>query len=327
MTGKPHSIVTIAAALMALSGCVTGPEGEDRRPSDRSGHERPSGIGAERVASLVERALPQWDDSVMAVQDGKNWTEHVDIARVFAAMGDEAPPLRELPSGLTEISDHDRTVRLVPQQGKVRYLNRGRAWNPSHRDSKAVDEQRAVSVARQVVGHLGIPEEEMSKPNITTQMAAGAKAGARQVQDRFEMARIVTLSRQIGKLPVYNSRVTAAVSNQGELERFQAVWPAFRLKRDVRILERRAVVDAITDRIVAQEPDGDVKIQAYLAYAPTSPDDEDITYVPALIVSVYAKPTPYQLVVPVAGGAATVPRGEETPDISKPSLRPRPEAQ
>lgn len=53
-----------------------------------------------------------------------------------------------------------------------------------------------------------------------------------------------------------------------------------------------------------QGPRPDLKMEAYLAYAPRDDDDRMVRYVPAVILSVYSPSTPYQLVIDVADPSA-----------------------
>lgn len=292
--------VIVAACVVMLNGCAgrqptpTLASTPTPRPDSRSE------VDTQGLTSLIDKALPKWSEEVLTVPDGQDWTATLDFRRVAAAMGDELFQLNQLPSGITEVADKERSIRLMPQEGKVRYLNRSRAWDSAKGLAKAIEENRAVEVVEKAMSTLGMPLEEAADARVNTQIAAGAPAGSEKIRDQYEMARIVAFPRKIANVPIYNSRVMAAVGNEGIIERFQAVWPTFRLKKELALLDRGSVIKQIAEQIARQNPDADLKVQAYLAYAPISPDDEEIQFVPSVIVSVYAKPTPYQLVVPVA---------------------------
>lgn len=312
---RPVMWIVLAACTVTLNGCA-GRQSEtrpDTPPTPKT--DSRSGIDAQRLTSLIDQALPKWTEQVLTVPDGPDWTASLDFRRVAAAMGDDLFKLNELPPGITDVADKERSIRLMPHEGKVRYLNRSRAWDPAKGMAKAIEERRAVEVVEKAMSTLGIPMEEAADARVNTQIAAGAPAGSEKIRDQFEMARIVAFPRKIANLPIYNSRVMAAVGNEGIIERFQATWPAFRLKKELALLDRASVIKQIAEQITRQEPAPDVKVQAYLAYAPASPDDEETQFVPSLIVSVYAKPTPYQLVVPVAQlQKQTQDRHDKTPE-------------
>lgn len=297
---RPVMWIVLAACTVTLNGCAgRQPETRPETPPTPTTDSRP-GIDAQRLTSLIDQALPKWTEQLLTVPDGQDWTATLDFRRVAAAMGDDLFKLNELPPGITDVADKERSIRLMPQEGKVRYLNRSRAWDSAKGLAKAIEERRAVEVVEKAMNTLGMPLEEAADARVNTQIAAGAPAGSEKIRDQYEMARIVAFPRKIANVPVYNSRVMAAVGNEGIIERFQAVWPTFRLKKELALLDRGSVIKQIAEQIARQNPDADVKVQAYLAYAPASPDDEETQFVPSVIVSVYAKPTPYQLVVPVA---------------------------
>jgi hypothetical protein len=298
---RPAMWIILALCTVTL-GCAGQQQSQTSRPESHptSTPDSRPGIDTQRLTSLIDQALPKWTEQVLTVPDGQDWTATLDFRRVAAAMGDDLFKLNELPPGITEISDKERSIRLMPHEGKVRYLNRSRAWDPAKGLAKAIEERRAVEVVEKAMSTLGIPLEEAADARVNTQIAAGAPAGSEKIRDQFETARIVAFPRKIASIPIYNSRVMAAVGNEGIIERFQATWPTFRLKKELALLDRASVIKQIAEQIARQEPNADLKVQAYLAYAPATPDDEETQFVPSVIVSVYAKPTPYQLVVPLA---------------------------
>jgi hypothetical protein len=72
------------------------------------------------------------------------------------------------------------------------------------------------------------------------------------------------------------------------------------LTPDLKLRERKSVLTEAANQILRQTPEADLKIQAYLAYAHRSVDDEKLAYVPSVVLSVYSMPTPYQFTVAVA---------------------------
>jgi len=262
---------------------------------------KPAPATGEQVRAVVEKALPAWDESVLKVEERRNWAAGVDAAAVFRAMREEAPLPKDLPAKLERIQSGESVVRINTSLGKVRYVNRARAWNfEKHANTKLSDAETATKVIVTALQQLRLPTDELGKPSVAAETAIGGRVGEAKATDRFELYRVVTIPRMVNKLPVYDSRVHAAVNAEAEIQRLQVSWPAFQLMHGAQLRPRAEVVNEVVAQIMAQGPPRDVKIEARLAYAPRTHDDEEITYVPTLVVSVYAAPTPYQLLVPVA---------------------------
>jgi hypothetical protein len=258
-------------------------------------------IGMKEVQAMVEKAIPPWDEKVLAIKEGANWVEKLDFNRVFRAFGEKPAEIKFFPADAERVATRDMIVRLDRQAGKVRYINRERAWRfERHATTKAVESKQALEVVGNLTEKLGLPKEEMSQMRVDTQMAGGAPVGSKVIKDLFEMYRVVTISRSVNQLPVYGSQIRAAVSNEGMVQRAQMVWPAFGLSPDLTLRKRPDVVKQTVDEILVQDPMADIHMKAVLGYALRSQGDEDLRYVPAVIVSVYSSPTPYQLVIPVA---------------------------
>lgn len=259
-------------------------------------------MGEKEVRALVEEALPQWNADVLKVHDKGQWSRTLDFDAVFKAVGDDKPiPVEKLPEGAKRLADRDKVVRLNLDIGKIRYINRARAWKfDEEAPSKGVEVEKAREVVLKATADLGIPRDEMAEPRVATQVAAAAPVSSKMIKYEYEMYRIVTVPRTLNKLSVYGSRVRTAVSNKGQIQRLQVNWPPFRLSPNLFLRTRDAVVKQVVNEIMTQRPTPPIRIQAYLAYTPRSLDDEEIWFVPAAIVSVYSDPTPYQLVVPLA---------------------------
>lgn len=258
-------------------------------------------IGEKEIWRLVEEALPHWNAEVLKIRDREDWSKTLDFDAVFKAVGDKAIPVEKLPHGAKRLADPEKVVRLDLARGKIRYISRARAWKfDEQATSKALEADKAREIVLKVMAELGIPRDEVVEPRVATQVAAAAPVGSETVKYEYEMYRIVTVLRTLNKLPVYGSKVRTGVSNKGQIQRLQVDWPAFRLSPNLSLRTREAVVKEVVNEIMRQRPAPDTRIQAYLAYAPRSLDDEEIWFVPAVIVSVYSPPTPYQLVIPVA---------------------------
>jgi hypothetical protein len=300
---RPHLLRLGSALLLASLSIVAPAAGQlagSQGPAERA------------VRATLEKVIPRWDESVLRVADKPDWSEKVTFDRVFQAMKDTPVKVERIPETAERIQDEGRSLRLDGRAGKVRYISRTRAWS-FERDAKkpAIAAERALAAAQEALRSLEVPSDELEKPDVATQMAGGAPVGAREIQDRYEMYQIVTVKRRINQLPVYGSEARVAVNSGGEIQRALVKWPAFRLSPGLSLRQRSSVVEEAVRQILRQSPRADLKITAYLAYAPRDDDDRMVRYVPAVIVSVYAPPTPYQVVIDVAepsGQPATAPR-------------------
>lgn len=289
ITGSKKIVWAPVIVLAGFALLTTGAEAQVARKADEK-----------TVTALVNRTFPKWDESVLKVEDGKNWTATLNFRTVLAAAGDKTQLEKEPPADAKRLQAGNSVVRIDRQRGKVRYINRDRDWSYDKRDAKVPDDARAKDVFAGALKQMDFPTEEIADIRIATQVAAGAAAGDRKTKDEFPMYRFVTATRKIKDLPVYDSKVYAAVGAQSEIQRLQIIWPTFQLTRNLKLRSRDDVVREAVAQILEQDPRPDIKINAKLAYAPAAHDDEEVRYVPAVIASVYSGPTPYQLVIPVA---------------------------
>lgn len=260
-----------------------------------------SPLEEDELARLVEKNLPTWGPEILKIRNNsKPWSQKLSFEQVFSAMNDKTIRVEKIPRGATKLSDENKVVHLDLQRGKVKYVNRQRAWDfHKHRNTKALDKEQAVKAVELSLEKLEFPTEELGKPQLDIQVAAGAPVGSKTIKDKFEMYRIVTFNRRIGELPVYGSKVRYAITNEAEVQRAQLKWPDFRLQPKLSLMERKRVIKQIVRKIMAQEPEQELKVKATLAYSQSTTDDEEFWFVPSVIVSVYSPPTPYQLVVPL----------------------------
>ncbi len=258
-------------------------------------------MAGKEVKALVSKALPKWDASILETKQGEDWTVRLSFAHIAKAMGDKPIRAQKLPDIAQKVSDEGRSIRFKPDMGSLRYINRTRAWNhEKHAETKAIDTREASSIAQKAMNNLGIPQEERGKIRVDTQIAAGGPVGKEEIIDQFEMYRIVSIPRMVNRLPVYDSGARAAISNDAQIQRFQLAWPAFRMDPQLTLRPRRDVIKQVAREMMAQDLEKGAKVHATLAYTPRAHDDEAVVYVPAVVISVYSKPTPYQVVVPVA---------------------------
>ncbi len=149
-------------------------------------------------------------------------------------------------------------------------------------------------IVEETLAKLGIPMEELGKPLVRKQIAAGAKAGEGKIQDRFEMYSFAHVQRTINDLPIFQSDVKVAVNNYGEIQRLSLEWPKFELNTEARLREREEVLRSAVQQILEQDPDSELTINSNLAYAKVGGEDE---FKPVAVIMVNSAPTPYQLLV------------------------------
>jgi hypothetical protein len=136
-------------------------------------------------------------------------------------------------------------------------------------------------VVRDAVAALGLPAAELGAVRVDTQVALGGPTGA-QPTEEHELYRVVTAVRQVNGLPVHGSRVRAAVTRAGTIQRIGVAWPTFVLPRELKLRTREAVVRQVVDTVVQKgaSPAGKRLLTAHLAYAPerhTQPANPPIT--------------------------------------------------
>ncbi len=294
VTGRALALLGVLAVPMAAAG-----RRDEGRDEDRN-KDREKEMSRAVVKRLVERSLPRWNRDVLDVPDGKRWVEEVEFDRILAAVGDH-PLSQDLPPGARQFRDEQRTVRLDPGKGAIRYLSRERAWTFQRDFQKpAFDPRRSLRRVLETVRALGAPLEEAGEPRIETQVGAGAAAGSPRTTDSFEMYRLVLFSRRAGRLPVYGSGIQAVVSHQGQVQRLHVSWPAFSLASRLRLRSRPLVVDDAVRQILNQQPGPGTRLKTSLVYAPEEDEKKVLHYVPSALIAVSSPPTPYLVLVPIA---------------------------
>jgi hypothetical protein len=258
-------------------------------------------LSEKAILEMVEKSLPGWEESILNVRQRRGWVEQVSFVDIYEVMDDRPPEVEKLPGDADRLGDKERMVSLDKDRGRVRYVNRARGWDfKADADSKAVEKDKALELVVDAVRKLGISPRDFGESRVDTQVGGGAPVGETVIKDRYEMYRIVSIPRMIGEFPVYGSMVRGAVSNRGQIQRFLVEWPTFRMPKGLALKSREEVAREVAKEIREQDPYGDVSVKSKLVYAEFSQDDESPPFVPAVVVSVSSKPTPYQVVVPVA---------------------------
>lgn len=248
------------------------------------------------IATLIEESLPDWDESILSAKSDSNPLARLSFNKVAEVLGNKGFEQKP-PEGGTQIAEGNRFVRLDSKKGKMRYINRTHAWNfEKDAKTKAIPEKEAQEIALNSFEKLGFSLEEMKDPLMRMQMAGGAKAGAKEIEDLHEMYRLVYVQRQINGLPIYGNNIRMALSNEGQVQRLGVKWSTFKLDNDARLRSRKDIIQHAVKEIMTQDPDSSMKIVSALAYAKT---DKGNNFKPVAVVSVNSLPTPYQLLIPL----------------------------
>lgn len=261
---------------------------------------------AEALASL-----PPWDARALTQKSASDWIAGLSFEEVLRAVGEEVAADLRLPEGARVLEGPDRVVLLDPERGVVRYIGRSRAWRfETDFATTAVEGSRAVELVGGVLEKLGVPREELGEPEVVTQRGTSVPRGKDTPPISAAMYRVVTLRREIAGVRVEGSRILAAVSNRGEVQRLRIVWPALRLEPNLALGESRSLEARAVQEILARKPGSPVEIRAHLAYVPQNDRKAaagEMRLVPSVVFSVVAPPSPFQLAVPVAGEEADRP--------------------
>jgi len=331
---RTASLVPLALASLAFVSCADPVSEQLVEPTT-------SALTSQQVAELVDKALPAFDATVLRVTNGPAWSAKANYAGLFRAMGDK-PPATTPPSGTLRWADDGRVARVEPALGRLRYVSNARAWTSRDWGLPAADDKITSAVVRQAVAALGLPAAELGALRLDTQVAETAPAGA-TTSKILELYRLANISRTVNGLPVVGSRVTAAVTSSGDIQRLLVRWPAFVVPTGLKLRGRGAVVSDVVEAIMRQNPVAidDRLVAARLTYVPeahlrpydprggvndddpststegdeTGPDHDGdkprypthqrranvtVRYVPAVLVSVTAGETPYQMAVALA---------------------------
>lgn len=284
---KTKTITTSLIASIALlsSTMLTAAEEPDLR-GDRQ-------VSRATVKQILDTALPQWDRSLLKAGSDAYPVGQISFDILTEVMGDM--PFREKPpEGATQMEEGNRYAKVDFKDGKVRYVNRTRAWNYDlHAGKEPVPESQAEGLALEALINLGFPAEEIRNSIVRTQMAGGAKAGEKTMTELNAMYRLIFVNREINELPVYGDGARVAVSPEGQIQRLGVNWSEFHIPAELKMRSRRSVIKQAMDEIMTQDPDSEMKVEAHLAYAEVN----EGSFKPVAVLSVHSKPTPYQVVV------------------------------
>jgi len=315
----------LGAAALAGAGC-----GQEPAPTVEA---QQQAVNIDQLTTLINQVLPAWDARVLAAKDGVNWSADLGYDGLFAAVGDK-PILAS--AGAGRLSDGTRVARLDAIGGRARYVSRERAWTLDRAGVPFGDDSVALSAVRRALDGLHVPAGELGRVRLDTQTAEVAPDGEADGK-LFDVYKLVSWSRLVNGLPVQGSRAVAAVTQDGSVQRLLVSWPPFTMPPGMTVRSRDVVVAELVKAIARQTVPTDARtVTARLAYVPerylgttprdlpsdgdlqTPSDDNDkpsgdpsyptrkrltgriVRHVPAVIVSVNAGETPYQLAAAVA---------------------------
>lgn len=333
MTNKNiRPIQVCVAALVGAVALLGAGCGEERGEPVVAAQEQ--AVTLDQLTALLDQVLPAWDERVLAAKDGINWSADASYDALFAAVADKPIPLS---ADVGRISDGARVARLDRLAGRARYISRPRAWTLDRAAIPFGDDSVALASVRRALDGLRVPTGELGRVRLDTQEAEVAPDGEADGK-LYDVYRLVSWSRVVNGLPVQGSRVVAAVTQEGAVQRLLVNWPQFTMPAGMTLRSRDVVVAQLVKAIARQAPmPGDARtLSARLAYVPerylgttvrdlpgdgdlqTPSDDSDkvggdaryptrkrhaneiVRHVPAVIVSVSTGETPYQLAAAVA---------------------------
>ena len=218
----------------------------------------------------------------------------IDQAKVTRA---DLPNLYDVPEfSFTDLTGN--TFGLDRMKGKLRYINEERQYQLDKFVEEPVDSTVAVQAVEEVIKYYMIPDVALMLLRLRGICAMGAEYNQVTIADRFILERLITLERMIDGIPVFNSKASFAVNNRGEISRIFLRWPSFRMTPDLQLKSRDHLVSEIVDRLVKALEGRPIELRIQMAYIPV--EDEEIRYVPGLVVSAMDNASPILFTVNAA---------------------------
>ncbi len=294
-TKTTSALAAPALGVAAPSGALAPAAADD----DSDGRTPPSPEIQKLAAALLERALPKWDSRLLtSYETPTDWSGGLSRESVLKLLDDEPfawegemkpPPEAE------RFVDPAKALRFSRQDGFLRYQSRMRAFSPDWRGKPVPDEGDVGKRMGALLTDLKFPLGETRGPEYQVQeVALGDESG--ETSERFPVYAFFLLNREVEGIPVEGSTVRAALNARGEVQRLKVAWPAFRVRREARLISREQVVDQALQQVLAQDPTEKMEVASRLVYARSDKGD----YLPAVQVDVMDGETPYRLTVPVA---------------------------
>lgn len=266
---------------------------------DSDGRTPPSDEIRKRAAALLENVLPKWDSRLLtSYETPTDWSAGLGREGVLKLLGDEPFAWEgetQPPPEAERFVDPAKALRFSRQDGILRYQSRARAFSPDWRGKPVPTEGAVGKRMGALLTDLKFPLGETRGPEYQVQEVALSDVSG-ETSERFPVYAFFLLNREVEGIPVEGSTVRAALNARGEVQRLKVAWPAFRVRRDARLLSRGQVVDQALQQVLAQDPTEKMEVASRLVYARSEKGD----YLPAVQVDVMDGETPYRLTVPVA---------------------------
>lgn len=238
----------------------------------------------EKYQAQVAAAFPKLDPAILEAPEGEDWLKGLSVEQVAKAVDDLPAPQQvyQEPPWLEARDEADTKVIKVDEgRGRVRYLSEPRSFDWSRSPHKAVPEDVAKELALNSLDELGIPALEQGELRVDTVMGQHHDLSAgTEPEPPFERERLVSVYRQINGYDVFENYARIAVSNEGEIARLLAIWPQFRMARDLELRSQSEIVNTIAKYIFDVEQGAAVEVEIELAYIRAGYD-----FIPAAIVT------------------------------------------
>ena len=254
----------------------------------------------ERLMSLLDEAIPDYDESLLEVRGGEDWTEAISVPRLVEALNIET--LKEdasrAPTGTAVLTNRAAALRIDPAAGRVGYVDRTLTPDLRRGSQGLPDGDRAFRIGLRALSRVGLPSEEFDRPEILTQMAAGGSIESREPEMVDEIFRLVVVDRRIEDFRVFGSSAVVAIAPTGDVQRLRTQWPAFRISEGDRLQERETVLRETAETLADMDVTGDAEITAQVGFAPVA-DEPGAPYIPIALVAVTHGETPVLLSAPL----------------------------
>ncbi len=292
-------LAALALGIPAVAGAQPPPRQERPRP-DNPEQAREPRASRELILELVRRATPAWDQRVLDLPQTRPWAEQLKPQRIAEILEDRglAELVERAPDGARVFRTEESVLRFHPERGELRYVNNARAVDANGDVGQLPAGEEAQQRTLRILETLGLTRDQFHAPAVTTQMAGGGPAGARDMEVRQEVYRLVTVQRRLGDVPMFASGVRAAVNPRGQMQRLRVAWSQVTLPGKVRLVDAQLVLDQAVRTILEGDVSARAEVRGALAYVPVDERDPSVV-VPAVIYTVLSPPTPFMVSVPV----------------------------
>jgi hypothetical protein len=289
ITMRLTTLAGLALALAAGAALAQDAPIEPQPPAPR-----------EVLLKMLDQAIPRFDGAILVQPDTLDWTEKLDLRTAARALDAEAlaGELQRAPNGTEAVQTDAAALQVDPARGYVRYVDRRATVDLSNDLGPLPDQEKTFRMGMELLARLGLPAQEFAKPAVETQMAAGGSAGAERPERVDEVYRLFVVERVVNDLPVFGSNAVVAVTDRAEVQRARAEWPAFRMDRTDKLLDRGAVLEEAADALVDSGVSEKAAITARLGYAPVGGLPR-APYVPVAMIAVVDGETPLLVSAPL----------------------------